>query len=170
MKIDWSDWADEVEGTHQSFVTTVHGDWWFEYHDFSLTSFLQYECLLISCLNRRQLWQAFDQTDLLTAWGICQVFAWSKIQIPTAPWHHWHNGYKLASANWLDQTDKMVVRCGLNSVTRVTVRHHESRRSSWCRTVILSDRIFNSNQTNIIDSLSCILFLLWHVHLSLYMC
>ena len=53
-------------------------------------------------------------------------------------------------------------------VTRVTVRHHEAcpsdaeqlSQASWCRTVIPSDRIFNSHRTTtIIDSFSCILFL-----------
>ena len=40
-----------------------------------------------------------------------------------------------------------------NSVMRVTVWHHEA-----CR-LMPSDGIFNSHQTTIIDSFSCILFL-----------
>ena len=61
----------------------------------------------------------------------------------------------------------MAVRCCEvrieNSVTRVTVRHRE-----WCRTVILTDGIFNSHRTTIMDSFSCILFLR-QLHLSLSM-
>ena len=51
-----------------------------------------------------------------------------------------------------------------NSVTRVTVRHHE-----WCKTVIPSDVVFNLHRTTIKDSFSCILFL-WQQHLSLNVC
>ena len=54
-----------------------------------------------------------------------------------------------------------------NSVKRVTVRHH--RLAEWCRTVILSDRIFNSHWKIIMDSFSCIPFLP-QLHLSLNMC
>ena len=46
-----------------------------------------------------------------------------------------------------------------NSVTRVTIRHHEA---------FLSDGIFNSHRTTIIESFSCILFLS-RLHLSLDM-
>ena len=45
-----------------------------------------------------------------------------------------------------------------NSVTRVTVQHHEA-----CPTVIPSDGIFNSHRTAIIYSFSCILFL-WRLY------
>ena len=54
-----------------------------------------------------------------------------------------------------------------NSVTRVTIRHHEA-----CRVMpnsYPSDGIFNSHRRTIMDSFSCILFLR-QLHLDLNMC
>ena len=53
------------------------------------------------------------------------------------------------------------------SVRKLIVRI--TRLAEWCRTVIPSDPIFNSNRTSITDSFSYILFF-WQLYLGLNMC
>ena len=58
-----------------------------------------------------------------------------------------------------------------NSVTMVTVQHREACRVMPWRTVILSDETFNLQQTTIMGSFSCILFLRQlHLGLNMYSC
>ena len=58
----------------------------------------------------------------------------------------------------------MVVRCRLKIPSR-----RITRLAEWCRTVIPNDGIFNSHQTVIMDSFSCMLFL-HQQYLSVNMC
>ena len=71
----------------------------------------------------------------------------------------WHLRYffKKNAVNIL----KWFLRCGLKIPSR--------GQALWCRTVILSDRNFSSQQTAFVDSFSCMYFLL-QLHSSLDMC